>query len=142
MVPQPGLPVRQVPGVEQELVLGLVDVGLVPLDAPHVGQEQHGHEQGVVPQLLVIEGVGGHVLEAPLLRSGKALHNPAGALPAGGQILLLVQVFSHVGHGEKGGDGVDVQRREANLQLLIEILDQHLQIFFLSGFCKQLPQSV
>ena len=29
-----------------------------------------------------------------------------------------MQVFSHVGHGEKGGDGVDVQRREANLQLL------------------------
>ena len=39
-----------------------------------------------------------------LLRPGEALHDPPGALPARGQVLLLQQVFSHVGHGEKGGD--------------------------------------
>ena len=40
--------------VQQELVLGFVDPVPSLLDAAHVGQEQHRHEQGVVPQLLIV----------------------------------------------------------------------------------------
>ena len=88
VVPQARLRVGQVLGMEPELIFRLPDVFGLPFDPAHIGQEQHGHKEGIVPQLLIVQGVGGHVLEAALLRSGELLHDPACGLPAGGQIPL------------------------------------------------------
>ena len=59
-------------------------------------------------ELLVVAGVGGHMLEAPLLGSGKMGHDPGRAFPAGGQVLFRPQVLAHIGHGKKRGDCVYV----------------------------------
>ena len=128
--------------MKQELPLGLVHIRLVALDAPHGGQEQHRHEQGVVPQFLLVQGVGGHVLEAALLRAGEALHDPPGAVPAGGEVLLLLKPLAHQRHGQEGRGGVHVQRGEADGQLLVEEAGENVHVPLIPRGGVELPQPV
>ena len=51
-------------------------------------------------------------------------------------------MLAHIGHGQEGGHGIDVQGREADGELLFEVADQDVQIPLLPGPAEQLPQAV
>ena len=107
------LRVRQIPDVQQELVLGFVDPVPSLLDAAHVGQEQHRHEQGVVPQLLVVQSVRGQVLEPAALGLGELVHEPLGPVATDGPVALVAGVLVEAGEGQQGGGGVHVPAGQA-----------------------------
>ena len=82
------------------------------------------------------------MLEAALLRAGEALHDPPGAVPAGGKVLLLLQPFAHQRHGQEGRGGVHVQRGEADLQLLVKEAGENVHVPLILCGGIELPQPV
>ena len=141
VIPQTRFRIFQILGMEEELVLGFLNVLLLTLDASHVGKEQHRHKQGIVPQLLIVQRIACHVLETALAGAGESLHDPFRALTAGCKVLFLTQIFSQVGHREKWRHGVDIQGRKPDGKLVVVIACQNVEVFFLFRGSEELPQA-
>ena len=142
MVPEAADWILQVFHMQQKLILGLVPVVLPIQDPSHIGQEKYGHHQGIVPKLLLIDIIGGHMLYPAFRGSGHFVHDPFRGFPAGLQVSLTLQVFRQIGEGQIRSGRIHIALRKAYLQLSVIIPGQHFQIFFLAGSGKQFPDAV
>ena len=139
MVPQSGLPVAQIFGVEQKLILCFLFIVLSVQNPAHVGQKQHGHKQGVVPKLALVHAVRGNVLQTSLLGSGEIRHNPVRPLSADLQVIFPAQMLRQKGQGQHGRHGIHIFCRQADGKLPLVIFIQNRQIPLFPGRLKQLP---
>ena len=142
MIPQTGLFVSQIFGVDKVLVDSLVNVVLAAQDAADIGQRQHSHEQRIVPQLAIVDAIRCDMLEAALARAGQAVHGPLGPLFADIAVLFILGVLVQVAQGKNGGHRVDVLAGQALGNAGVVVLGQHIQAALVVLFLKQLPQAV
>ena len=141
MIPESGLPVRKVLDVKQKLILRLVQILLVPQNPAHIGQKQDGHEQGVVPQLLLVHRVRGDVLQSALPGAGKISADPLGPLPAHLHVILPALLLRHIGHGKQRGHGVHVLGRKTDLHLPLIVGEKDIHVPLIPCLPVQLPDS-
>ena len=98
---QPRCRIAQVFDVYQKLAHAFFGHVPAPEQLPHAGDEQHGHIQGVVPQLHVIVRIYGDVLKTALFRAGQGSHGIFGPLRADVQIVFPSGQFVQVAQRQK-----------------------------------------
>ena len=117
---QAGLQVAQIFYVHEELLCTLLHIFVFFKQATHAGKEQHRHIQRVVPQLLIVVGIDGHVLNAALGGARQLVHGVFRPLAADFQIFFVARVLPQEGQREAGGHAVHVLAGQTALDVLVE----------------------
>ena len=98
MKPQPVFGAVQVFDMQQELILRFLFHGLDAQRVTRLVQEQAGHVQGIIPQLLFIDIIGGDVLQTALLGAGHLRHDPLAPFLDHGTVSFVAGFFIQQGH--------------------------------------------
>ena len=119
VIPQAGFGAVQILDMQQELIPRFLLPAFLIQQDPGAVQEEHRHEQRIVPQLLGVEAVAGHVLESAFLRSRQLRHHPPAPGLHHGKILFIPGLLIQKGHSQHGGGGIDIGRRQPALQVSV-----------------------